>query len=401
MALEEPQPLDWLGAYEIVSRLGKGGMGEVHRARDSRLDREVAIKVLPEDVARDPERVSRFRREARVAASLNHPNVAAVYGFEDDGDAHFLVMELVEGPTLAERLQAGALPIDEALAIVEQIAEGLEAAHDRGIIHRDLKPANIKITQSGKAKILDFGLAKTSVEPAPAVDLEQSPTITAQHTTPGMVLGTVPYMSPEQARGRTVDKRTDIWALGCVLYECLAGRRAFDGDTATDVLAKILERDPDWDALPPRTPPRVRELLERCLEKDLKHRARDSGDVRIELERALAAREWTSTGVVRAWRSGRTRVRGVLPWSVAAVSTVVAVASLGLLWSTSSRRPSSAPERAAVVPLRVDVTDPDVPHASYEDAATRRGLTGRQPDRLRGTFPPRSPRGRSLHAQGG
>src|SRR6185369_2055312 len=176
---------------------------------------------------------------------------ASVYGFEDDGDIHFLVMELVEGPTLAERLSEGALPIDEALGIVEQIAEGLAAAHDNGIVHRDLKPANIKITQGGKAKILDFGLAKTSPA-APAENLDQSPTITAQHTTPGIVIGTVPYMSPEQARGRPIDKRTDIWALGCVLYECLTGRRAFDGDSSTDVLAKILERDPDWEALPGR-----------------------------------------------------------------------------------------------------------------------------------------------------
>jgi serine/threonine protein kinase len=261
-------------------------MGEVYRARDTRLERDVAIKVLPEALANDEDRNTRFRREARVAASLNHPNIAAVYGFEETAGVHFLVMELVEGQTLSERLQGGALPIDEALAVVEQIAAGLEAAHESGIIHRDLKPSNVKLTPDGKAKILDFGLAKALEEEPRAVDLERSPTVTAHLTEAGMIFGTVPYMSPEQARGRPVDRRGDIWALGCLLYECLSGRRAFDGETATDVLAKILEREPDWRGLPARTPPRVRELLEKCLEKDLKHRARDAGDVRIELERA-------------------------------------------------------------------------------------------------------------------
>ena len=367
LALEPPQSLalEQLGPYEILSRLGMGGMGVVYRARDSRLGREVAIKVLPDAVANDPERISRFRREARVAASLNHPNIAAVYGFEDEGGAHFLVMELVEGPTLAERLRGGPLPIDEALAIVEQIAGGLEAAHDNGIVHRDLKPANVKITPDGKAKILDFGLAKPANEPAPAADIELSPTITAQHTTPGMVLGTIPYMSPEQARGRAVDKRSDIWSLGCVLYECLVGRRAFDGDTATDVLAKILERDPDWDALPARTPPRVRELLERCLEKDLKHRVRDSGDVRIELERARDAREWSTSGLRRIRRPRRARIQQVLPWAVAGVLAVALAASL-----VTRRGTTSSGGRAPRAPLRADVSDPEFPRVPYEDAAT-------------------------------
>jgi Tol biopolymer transport system component len=371
LALSGPEPLelDRLGPYEILSRLGTGGMGVVYRARDSRLDRDVAIKVLPDVMANDPERIARFRREARVAASLNHPNIAAVYGFEDEGGAHFLVMELVEGATLAERLQSGAMPIDEALALGAQIAEGLEAAHENGIVHRDLKPANIKITPEGKAKILDFGLAKALDDPGTTPDIEHSQTITAHHTTPGMIFGTIPYMSPEQARGRSVDKRSDIWSLGCVLYECLSGRRAFDGESATDVLAKILERDPDWDALPPRTPPRVRELLERCLEKDLNQRARDSGDVRIELQRAQSAREWTTTGSLRIRPSrGRLRLPSALPWAVAAIAVAVAAAA----WVLPRRdAPANSGEgRAPGVPLRVDVTDPEVPHTMYEDAST-------------------------------
>jgi DNA-directed RNA polymerase specialized sigma24 family protein len=303
---------------------GDGGMGVVYRARDSRLDRDVAIRFCP-----TPWRTSGadrgFQRSAR-GRSLNHPNIAAVYGFEDEEVR--CVMELVEGATLAERLQSGAMPIDETLALVAQIAEGLEAAHENGIVHRDLKPANIKITPEGKAKILDFGLAKALEERGTNPNIEKSQTLSAQHTTPGMIFGTIPYMSPEQARGRPVDKRSDIWSLGCVLYELFSGRRAFDGEAVTDVLAKILERDPDWDALPTRTPPRVRELLERCLEKDLNQRERDSGDVRIELQRALSAREWTTTGAlrVRSWRP-RSAVPSALPWAVAAIAVAVAAAA--------------------------------------------------------------------------
>lgn len=345
-------------------------MGEVYRAHDERLGRDVAIKVLPDALAVDPTRIARFRREARVAASLNHPNIAAIYGFEELDGAHFLVMELVEGRTLAERLRDGAIPIDEALAIVRQIAEGLESAHENGVVHRDLKPSNIKITQDGKAKILDFGLAKALEQEATGQDLDVSPTISAQHTVPGMVFGTVPYMSPEQARGRPVDRRSDIWSLGCVLYECLAGHRAFDGETATDIVAKVLERDPDWYALPPRTPPRVRELLERCLSKDLKHRVRDSGDVRIELERALEAREWSSSRAVRIQSPGRRRVREVMPWAVAVLAIAVAIVTV-----VTSRRgksgPMATPESSSSgVYMRVDVTDPDIPHASSTDSAT-------------------------------
>jgi serine/threonine protein kinase len=331
-----------IGPYTIVSRLGSGGMGEVYRARDTRLGRDVAIKVLLETVASDPERMARFQREARVAASLNHPNIAGIYGFEEFGDSHFLVMELVEGRSLADRLTAGPLPIDEALGIVEQIAGGLEAAHDSGIVHRDLKPSNVMLTPDGKAKILDFGVAKALVDEPAALSLEHSPTMSANFTSPGMMVGTVPFMSPEQARGRPVDRRTDIWALGCVLYECLTGGRAFDGETATDILAKILERDPSWDALPPRTPPRVRDLVQRCLEKDPRRRIRDAGDVRIELERAREAREWTSTGAVRVVVPAR-RFPVALSWGIAAVA--VAVAVIATIASTS-RIPMSPGGRA-------------------------------------------------------
>src|SRR5262245_5437302 len=313
---QEGPMLDRLGSYEIVSRLGAGGMGVVYRAHDARLGRDVAIKVLPDALEGDPEQLARFRREARVAASLNHPHIAGIYGFEDEDGAHFLVMELIEGTVLSERLHSGPLPIDEAVSIVEQIAEGLEAAHESGVVHRDLKPSNIKITHAGQAKILDFGLAKAERDGASRSSGSNGDTpagtgagvpaaVTGRYTEPGTVFGTIPYMSPEQARGRPVDKRTDIWSLGCVLYECLSGRRAFAGDTSADAGVEILEREPDWDALPARTPQRVRELLARCLEKDPRLRVRDAGDVRIELTRAREAREWTSTGSLR-----------VPPWAV-------------------------------------------------------------------------------------
>ena len=372
-----------IGPYRIVSRLGAGAMGEVYRARDPRLDREVAIKVLPEALASEDDRIARFRREARVAASLNHPNIASVYGFEEVASTHFLVMELVEGQTLAERLRGGAIPIDEALVVVEQIAEGLEAAHESGIVHRDLKPSNVKLTPEGKAKILDFGLAKALETESPPVDLERSPTLTAHLTEAGMVFGTVPYMSPEQARGRPVDKRSDIWALGCLLYECLSGRRAFDGETATDVLARILERDPDWDALPARTPPRVRELLERCLEKDLKHRARDAGDVRIELERARAAREWSSEGSWRSGSSHRRRWARVLPWAVAGI----AIATIVTLLTRSRLTAGTATPPVRKTSVTVDVTDPetlryasaDIPSVAVSSDGTTIAYLGRAP----------------------
>jgi serine/threonine-protein kinase len=358
--------LEQIGPYRLVSRLGSGGMGEVYRSHDERLGRDVAIKVLPAELAADPERLLRFRREARVAASLNHTNIAAIYGFEEIDRTHLLVMELVEGRSLADRLQSGPMPIDETLWVVAQIAEGLEAAHESGVVHRDLKPGNVMLTPDGKVKILDFGLAKAlQAEPSPQ-GLEHTPTIT--HTTPGAVMGTFPYMSPEQARGRAVDRRTDIWSLGCVLYECLTGRRAFEGETPTDVLAKVIERDPSWDALPARTPARLREVVQRCLEKEPRRRYRDAGDVRIELERAREAREWTSSGAVPVATFSPRRLRELLPWVIAGVALVVAIAAITHARFTAAQ--DARPRKAAAVPLRVDVTDPDIPAYPAQDHAS-------------------------------
>ncbi len=291
-----------LGHYTVLSLLGEGGMGVVYRALDSNLHRAVALKLLPDAFAADPERLARFQREARVLGSLNHPNIASIYGLEQREGVRFLVLELVEGQTLAERIVAGAtdrshpqdditpagMPCGEALELARQIAEGLEAAHEKGIIHRDLKPANIKITPEGKVKILDFGLAKALQEDLPAADgISKSPTITEQMSKPGVILGTAAYMSPEQARGRGVDRRTDIWAFGCVLFEMLSGRRPFQGEDTSDTLAAVMKGEPDWKALPGDTPAAVERLLRRCLIKDPKSRLRDIGDARIEMEAAF------------------------------------------------------------------------------------------------------------------
>ncbi len=240
-----------LGPFEVIEPLGAGGMGEVYRARDTRLGRGVAIKVLPDSFAASPERVARFEREARVLAALNHPGIAAIYGFEQVDGVHFLVLELVEGRTLAHRIDRGALPLREALEIARQIAEALEAAHEKGIVHRDLKPLNIKVTPSGKVKLLDFGLAKALDNAAPDTGSHVD-TETGSPTREGVILGTVPYMSPEQARGEAVDKRTDVWAFGCVLYAMLTGRRAFGGSTTSDTIVSVLTGEPDWTALPAR-----------------------------------------------------------------------------------------------------------------------------------------------------
>jgi len=280
-----------LGPYEILALVGAGGMGEVYQAHDTKLGRDVAIKVLPEAVAHDAEQLSRFEREAKILASLNHPNIAVVYGLEEAAGRSYLVMELVSGETLAERISKGALPLEEALGVAGQVAEALEAAHKKGVIHRDLKPANVKVTPEGRVKVLDFGLAKAL---APDGELDRSPgrTLTAAETIEGRILGTPAYMSPEQARGRQVDKRTDIWAFGVVLYELLTARRPFAGETLPDTLAAVLEREPDWQALPTLTPARVRNVLRRCLEKDPQRRLGDIGDALIELKRTGPAREW-------------------------------------------------------------------------------------------------------------
>lgn len=275
-----------LGPFEILSPLGAGGMGEVWRARDSRLGREVAIKALPAALAGDSEHLARFEREARILAALDHPNIGAIHGVEEAEGTTFLVLALVEGETLAERLAEGPLPVADALRVSRQIADALEAAHAKGIVHRDLKPANVKVTPEGRVKVLDFGLAK-AIETAAAPGESQSPTV-AGLTQAGVVLGTPSYMSPEQARGKPVDKRADIWAFGCVLYETLAGRRAFEGETASDAIAAILSGEPAWELLPRGTPDPVRRLLARCLEKDASRRLRDAGDAGLELDAALA-----------------------------------------------------------------------------------------------------------------
>ena len=277
------------GSYKILSLLGAGGMGEVYRARDTKLGRDVAIKVVADAFLSDPERLARFEREARVLATLNHPHIGAIYGLEEADGIRGLVLELVEGETIAERLAAGPLPIQEALAAARQIADALEAAHEKGIVHRDLKPANIKITPDGVVKVLDFGLAKVFARAGAGSDVSQTPTVAIDGTQEGVIAGTAAYMSPEQARGKAVDKRTDIWAFGCVVYEMLTARPAFRGETASDTIAAILEHEPDWSALPARTPASIRRLIQRCLEKDPKRRVRDIGDARIDIEEALGA----------------------------------------------------------------------------------------------------------------
>ena len=269
-----------LGPYEILSPIGSGGMGEVYRARDTKLGREVAVKVVPDAFAQDADRMARFTREAQVLAALNHSNIAAIYGVEERA----LVMELVEGSTLAQLIAAGAMPIAEALPAIRQIIDALEYAHEKGIVHRDLKPANIKVTPEGRVKVLDFGLAKALANEAPAADPASSPTLTMRATMAGVILGTAAYMAPEQARGHDADKRADIWAFGVVVYEMLTGRQLFSGPTVSDTLASVLTRDPDWTQLPPDTPPAIRRLLHRCLERDRKRRLRDIGDALIEID---------------------------------------------------------------------------------------------------------------------
>ena len=277
-----------LGHYTVVSALGKGGMGEVWRARDTKLGREVAIKTLPVEFAKDKERLLRFEREAKLLATLNHPNIAAIHGFEEDKGTHFLVLELVEGETLAERLARGNISVVESLRLAVQIAEALEAAHKSGVIHRDLKPGNIKVTPDGKLKVLDFGLAKVASRDAVDLNLRDSPTISMMATERGVILGTAAYMSPEQARGRDVDSRTDIWAFGCVLYEMLTGRGPFAGPDVSLTLARVLERAPDFSLLPAGLHPRIHDLLERCLEKDAANRLHNIADARIDIQKVLA-----------------------------------------------------------------------------------------------------------------
>ena len=378
-----------LAHYRITAALGAGGMGEVWRAQDEKLDREVALKVLPADVAEDPERLARFEREAKVLASLNHPNIAHLYGLEtvasesgsgskagtDAGAGDhskfkiqnskltapavtFLVMELVEGEDLSERISRGPIPTDEAIPIALQIAEALESAHESGIVHRDLKPANIKIRPDGAVKVLDFGLAKAWETDAGDSSLSLSPTLTQHATAAGVILGTAAYMSPEQARGKKVDRRADIWAFGVVLWEMLTGRKLFDGETVSDVMAAILTSEPDLEALPRETPQRLRSLIDRCLRRDPRGRQRDMGDVRLELEQPnngddVEVPDGAGTDRPTPFRLGM--------WS-AVLSSLGAAVAFGLLWWFGG---SSSPEE----PVALSVLLP--PGMSFPSSSSR------------------------------
>jgi eukaryotic-like serine/threonine-protein kinase len=326
-------PSTKLGPYQVVEMLGAGGMGEVYRARDSRLKRDVALKVLPCDFASDSQRMARFEREAQLLASLNHPNIASIYGLEESGDVRAFVMELVEGPTLAEHITRGPIPPAEGLAIARQIAEALEYAHERGIIHRDLKPANIKVRPDDSVKVLDFGLAKALAADGTLTDTSTSPTLTAGATRAGIVLGTAAYMSPEQARARSVDRRTDIWAFGCVLFEMLSGEVAFRGETTTDTLAAVLTKEPDFEHLPASTPVTIRRLINRCLQKDIKKRLQSIGDARIDIDDCLAGRDSGEVSLLRAdGAQGREAKGQVRRWQAfAAFAVFFLTISAGLI----------------------------------------------------------------------
>ena len=330
-----------LGIYEVTEQIGAGGMGEVYRATDSNLKRSVAIKVLPEAFAHDTDRLARFQREAKTLASLNHPHIAGIYGLEESGGVTALVMELVEGEDLSQRIARGAIPMDEALSIARQIAEALEAAHEQGIIHRDLKPANIKVRSDGTVKVLDFGLAK-AMDPAggSAVNAMNSPTLSMHATQAGIILGTAAYMSPEQAAGKVVDKRSDLWSFGVVVLEMLTGRAVFTGETVSHVLAAVLRADPDWSALPVNTPASLRRLLRRCLDKDRKRRLDSAADARLEIDDALARSPDGDDSAAAIGAARRSSWSRALPWTSAAAALVVAIAELAA-W---------APWRVAPVP---------------------------------------------------
>src|SRR5690348_7363025 len=359
-------PQQTIAHYRITAKLGEGGMGEVWRATDTKLNRDVAIKVLPDAFAADPDRLTRFTREAQVLASLNHPNIAAIYGVEERA----LVMELVEGVTLSERIGKGALPVDEALDIARQIADALEAAHEKGVVHRDLKPANIKLTPDGRVKVLDFGLAKAMSGEGIAADPANSPTITMSATVAGVIMGTAGYMAPEQAKGKPVDRRADIWAFGVVLHEMLTGRRLFEGETTTELLAAVLTREPDLDAVPAR----VRKLLQSCLEKDPKRRLRDIGDVWRLLDESdaqppgLAQRRspiWVAVGAGVAgmgavgiggwWRAAQAPDRPLMRLNLDLAPDAVTGADAGFAISPDGRRvvfPLSRPDGKTQLAMR-------------------------------------------------
>jgi Tol biopolymer transport system component len=321
--------------YKVTAKLGAGGMGEVYRATDTKLGRDVALKVLPEAFAADAQRMTRFQREAQVLAALNHPHIAAIYGLEHQDKTQALAMELVEGPTLAERIAQGAIPIEEALPIAKQIAEALEYAHERGIIHRDLKPANIKLTADGQVKVLDFGLAKALSDDASAQDISNSPTISMAATKAGLILGTAAYMAPEQARGKAVDRRADIWSFGCVLFEMLTGKQAFAGEAVTEILAAVLRAEPTWTTLPAGTPPAIRRLLRRALHKDPHLRLHSIADARLELEEAVTPQAGESAIMAAAVPPSRWKL---LPWAVAAL---LLISLVGFLLRASKPAPAN------------------------------------------------------------
>ncbi len=347
-----------LGVYEVGALIGEGGMGQVYRARDTTLNRDVALKVLPDLFASDAERLARFTREAQTLAALNHPNIAHIHGLEENGGVRTLVMELVEGEDLSQRVARGPIPLDDALAIARQIAEALEAAHEQGIIHRDLKPANIKLRADDVVKVLDFGLAK-ALEPGSGIgdggspNLANPPTITSPAMTMrGMILGTAAYMAPEQAKGKPVDRRADIWAFGCVLYEMLAGRRAFAGDDISTTLAAVLLKDPEWHALPASTPVGLRRLLTRCLTKDPKARLRDIGEARVRIDELLGgAPDEAGASAITPARSGWRRV---VPWAA------VGVLALGsMLVGTAVARRSAGDGTSTAVPVTFAIAPPE------------------------------------------
>ena len=365
-----------IGPYEVLAPLGAGGMGEVWRARDPRLGRDVAIKTLPEELSRDPELLARLKREARLLASLRHPGINTIYGLEEIDGQRYLVLECVEGPTLAERLEQGPLPLMEALEACRQIAAAIEAAHESGVIHRDLKPANVKLGQGGEVKVLDFGIGKTALPQGLAGEATQSRTLTLEATGPGAIVGTAPYMSPEQALGQVVDRRTDIWSFGCMLYECLSGRQTFGAEGFSATVARVLEREPEWSALPEGTPARVRALLRQCLVKNPKERLRDMGDARLELERVIRGGDEADgevgapagpnpTSAARLPKSAVSRPARRLLLRLGAIAAFALIA-LALVWGVASlRRPKhvSPQPRAdlvslAVLPLRNLSGDP-------------------------------------------
>ena len=359
-------------------------MGEVYRARDMKLGRDVALKILPGPLANHPDRVTRFEREARMLASFNHRHIGAIYGLEDADGVRALILELVEGETLAERLARRPVLLADALAIARQLADALDAAHEKGIVHRDLKPANIKITPDGVVKVLDFGLAKAAAGDA-SPDMTQAATVSVGGTLQGVIVGTVAYMSPEQARGQAVDKRTDIWAFGCVLFEMLAGRPLFGGATLSDTLVAVLEREPEWTALPPETPESVVRVLHRCLEKDLRRRLRDIGDARAELE--------VSPGPMIAGQRTTGRRSSRLPWGVAAAASLVAAVIATTAWrqANSGEGAAVAPAFSRIVPITAGparefgpVLSPDGKWVAYvSDAGRLAERLGQVPGRWR------------------